>query len=292
MIAIVSGAALNTILDPIFIFLFDWGIRGAAIATVISQIISAIILAFYFKKFRTVRFEIKDFAPNLQNVKAIVLIGFSSFIFQSSTMIVQIVTNNILKQYGELSVYGSDVPIAIAGIVTKISAIFSAVILGIVQGSQPICGYNYGAKKYDRVHSAIKLVLTIAFSVSLCAFIIFECFPRQLIALFGDGTELYFEFGMKYIRIFLFFTFLNGMQIASTTFFQSIGKATKGAFLSLIKQVIFLLPLLIILPRFMGVEGLMFAAPISDLIAFITAITMLLIELKHMPKTTAQQKTL
>lgn len=284
MMAVVAGAVLNTILDPIFIFVFDMGMAGAAYATVISQILSAAILLFYFRKFKTVRFCLADFLPKPKYIVAILSVGLSSFIFQSSTVAIQIVTNNQLKVYGAASIYGSDIPIAIAGIVAKISAIFVAVIIGIVQGSQPICGYNYGAKKFDRVRATMKLVLSVAFTLSSIAFIVFQCFPRQLISLFGGGSELYFAFGEKYLRVFLFFTFLNGVQIASTTFFQAIGKAFKGAFLSLIKQVLFLLPLLLILPRFMGVEGLMFAAPISDFIAFCTALSLLILEFRKMPK--------
>ena len=284
MAAVVSGAVLNTILDPIFIFVFNWGISGAAWATLISQILSALILALYFRRFKSVKFTAKDFVPNTNALFSIMSVGISSFIFQSSNMIVQIVANNMLRKYGALSVYGSDIPIAVAGIVLKINMIFTAVIIGIVQGAQPIIGYNYGAEKYDRVKKTVKLMLSSALVISLTAFLCFELFPLQLISLFGEGSELYFAFGVKYMRVFLFFTVLNGIQISSTTFFQAIGKAGKGALLSLTKQVIFLLPLLVILPLFMRVEGVMYAGPLSDLIAFLTAFTMLILEIKSMPK--------
>ena len=256
---------------------------GAAWATLISQILSAVMCALYFIWFRNVRVKIKDFIPKLNIAKIIASVGISSFIFQISTMVIQIVSNNMLKKYGADSIYGSDIPIAIAGIVSKISLIFLAVVIGIIQGAQPIFGYNYGAKNYKRVRDTLKLAIISSFIFSLFAFALFMFAPRPLISLFGEGSELYFDFGTKYLRVFLFFTFLNGIQIASTTFFQAIGKAVKGAILSLIKQVIFLLPLLIILPIFLGVEGVMFAAPISDLIAFISAAIMLFFELKHMP---------
>lgn len=289
MIAIISGAVLNTILDPVFIFVCDWGIAGAAAATLISQIVSAIILFAYFGRFKSVRFALKDFVPDKESMLSIMSVGVSSFIFQFSTMLVQIVSNNMLRTYGAASVYGSDVAIAVAGIVAKLNMIFIAVVIGIVQGAQPIIGFNYGARKYDRVKGTVKLMLTAASVVSLLAFIVFECFPRQLIALFGEGTDLYFEFGERYVRVFLFFTILNGIQIASTTFFQAIGKAGKGALLSLTKQVIFLLPLLVILPGFFGVFGVMYAAPVSDLIAFITAVSLLYVELKRMPKAASNE---
>jgi len=284
MLSVLSGAILNTILDPIFIFVCGWGMAGAAWATLISQILSAGTCALYFVWFKNVRVKIKDFIPKLNIIKIIASVGISSFIFQISTMVIQIVSNNMLKKYGAESIYGSDIPIAIAGIVSKISMIFISVIIGIIQGAQPIFGYNYGAKNYKRVRDALKLAVISSFIFSLFAFLLFMLAPRPLISLFGEGSDLYFDFGTKYLRVFLFFTFLNGIQIATTTFFQAIGKAVKGALLSLVKQVIFLLPLLVILPIFMGVEGVMFAAPISDFIAFVTSAVLIILELKHMPK--------
>lgn len=285
MLSVLTGAILNTILDPIFIFVCNWGIAGAAWATLISQIVAAVMCALYFIWFRNVKIRsIKEFIPRLKITKMIVTVGISSFIFQISTMVIHIVSNNMLKKYGAESVYGSDIPIAIAGIVSKISLIFLSVILGIIQGAQPIFGFNYGAKNFKRVRDTLKLAILSSFIFSLFAFALFMFAPRPLISLFGEGNELYYEFGVKYLRVFLFFTFLNGIQIASTTFFQAIGKATKGAILSLIKQVIFLLPLLVVLPMFMGVDGCMFAAPISDFIAFVSGAIMLYFELKRMPK--------
>lgn len=285
MLSVLTGAILNTILDPIFIFVCNWGIAGAAWATLISQIVAAVMCALYFIWFRNVKIRsIKEFIPRLKITKMIVTVGISSFIFQISTMVIQIVSNNMLKKYGAESVYGSDIPIAIAGIVSKISLIFLSVVIGIIQGAQPIFGFNYGAKKFKRVRDTLKLAILSSFIFSLFAFALFMFAPRPLISLFGEGNELYYEFGVKYLRVFLFFTFLNGIQIASTTFFQAIGKAVKGAILSLIKQVIFLLPLLVVLPMFMGVDGCMFAAPISDFIAFVSGAIMLYFELKRMPK--------
>ena len=285
MLSVLTGAILNTILDPIFIFVCNWGIAGAAWATLISQIVAAVMCALYFIWFRNVKIRsIKEFIPRLKITKMIVTVGISSFIFQISTMVIQIVSNNMLKKYGAESVYGSDIPIAIAGIVSKISLIFLSVVIGIIQGAQPIFGFNYGTKNFKRVRDTLKLAILSSFIFSLFAFALFMFAPRPLISLFGEGNELYYEFGVKYLRVFLFFTFLNGIQIASTTFFQAIGKAVKGAILSLIKQVIFLLPLLVVLPMFMGVDGCMFAAPISDFIAFVSGAIMLYFELKRMPK--------
>ncbi|VTT42086.1 MATE family efflux transporter [Streptococcus porcinus] len=284
MMAIIFGAVLNTILVPIFIFYFGWGIKGAAIATLISQILSAIYMALYFRRFKSVKLVTNDFKINSEIVKAILSVGSSSFIFQFSTLLIQIVTNNMLRRFGADSIYGSDIAIAVAGIVMKINSLFIAIIIGLVQGAQPIIGYNYGAKNLNRVKETTKLLLKTATIISIIAFLSFEIFTKPFLEIFGTGSKLYFQFGIKYVRVFLFFVFINGIQIASTTFFQAIGKARIGAFLSLMKQVIFLLPLLIILPHYMGVEGVMYAGPISDLIAFLSAFYFLKREFQRMPQ--------
>ena len=177
MMAIVVGAILNTVLDPVFMFIFNMGIAGAAWATVISEIVSALLLAYYFTRFKTVKFQLKDFIPKLEFVKVIVSLGIASFIFQFSTTIIQITTNNLLKKYGSMSVYGSDIPIAVAGIVAKINVIFIAIVIGIVQGGQPIFGYNYGAKNYRRVRETMKVLLKVTLFLSTVTFIIFQSFP-------------------------------------------------------------------------------------------------------------------
>ncbi|WP_336160037.1 MATE family efflux transporter [Fusobacterium polymorphum] len=284
MIAIVIGAILNTILDPLFMFVYNWGIAGAAWATVISQIISALLLLIYFPKFKSVKFSLNDFIPQLHYLKRIISLGFASFIYQFSNMVVLVTTNNLLKIYGKNSIYGSDIPIAVFGIVMKINVIFIAIVLGLVQGAQPIFGFNYGAKNYHRVRETMRLLLKVTFSIATILFIIFQVFPKQIISLFGEGDKLYFEFATKYMRIFLLFISLNSIQISIATFFPSIGKAIKGAIVSLTKQLIVLFPLLLTLPKFFGVEGVIYATPLTDLIAFIVAIIFLINEFKHMPK--------
>ena len=284
MLAIVVGSLVNTILDPLFMFGFDMGMDGAAWATVIGQFVSAVILALYFFRFKSVKFELRDFKIKIREIGILFALGTSPFIFQCSALIIQIVTNNLLKIYGAKSIYGSEIPIAVAGIVMKINVIFIAVVLGLTQGAQPIAGFNYGAKKYGRVWEILKLTLKVAFVISLMAFAIFQLFPVQIISIFGSGSELYFKYGTKYMRVFLFFIFLNGIQGAITMFLTSIGRAFQGAFLSLVRQIISLLPLLIILPYFMGVDGIMFAFPIADLLAFAVSVIILKREMKKIPK--------
>ena len=286
MAAIVTGAVLNTILDPIFIFVFGWGIAGAAWATVISQIVSAGILLAYFPRFKSVHFQMSDFIPRWPELVLICKLGLNSFIYQFSNLLVQITLNNVLRVYGEQSIYGADTPIAVAGIVMKINVIFTALIIGLINGAQPICSYNYGAKKYKRVRQTVRLFMTAAVIISVVVWIVFQVFPRPIISLFGSAEtdELYFDYAVRFMRVFLFCVFLNGVQICSTTFFPSIGKAAKGAALSFSKQILFLIPLLLILPRFFGLDGAMYAQPATDLLSFMLAVIFLADEFRKMPK--------
>ena len=284
MAAIITGAVLNTILDPLFIFVFDWGIAGAAWATVISQIISAAMLMLYFPRFKSVHFERTDYIPRWSEIKTISALGFNSLIFQLSNLVVQVTLNNVLRVYGGQSVYGSDIPIAAAGIVMKINVIFIALIIGLINGAQPICSYNYGAKKYTRVRGTVRLFLTAAVMISVVLWVIFEVFPVQIISLFGEGEELYFEYATRFMRCFLFFVFLNGVRICSATFFPSIGKPAKGAIISFSSQIIILVPLLLGLPYLMGIDGVLYAQPLTDLLAFIMAVAFLVDEFRKMPK--------
>ncbi|MGT2866247.1 MATE family efflux transporter [Streptococcus fryi] len=284
MMAIIVGALLNIVLDGLFMFVFHWGIAGAAWATVISQMISAMVLLGYFKRFKSVRFTYKDFIPRLDALKVTAVLGMTSFVFQFSNMIIQVTANNLLNVYGASSVYGSDIAIAAAGIVTKVNIIFIAIIIGIVQGSQPICGFNYGAKKYGRVRQTLGLVLKVSFLISLLAFGIFQLFPKEIISLFGQGNPTYLTFATHYMRVFLSLVFLNGIQISIATFFPGIGRAKKGTVLAVTKQVGILLPLMIFLPRFFGIDGIIYAFPLTDLLAFILGVIFLKDEFQKMPK--------
>lgn len=284
MVAIVSGAVINIILDALFMYVFHWGIAGAAWATVIGQALSATLLALYIPRFRGVSFTPKDFIPDWKTLLHIYKLGFSSFVFQSSNLIVQITVNNLLRTYGALSVYGSDIPIAVVGIFSKINAIFIAVVIGVVQGSQPICSFNYGAKMYRRVRQTVRLLLCATTILSAVICLVIECFPRPIIGIFGGGNDLYFDFAVKYARIFAMMMCLNGIQISSSTFFPSIGKPWKGAVISLSKQLLILIPLLILLSSLMGIFGIAWAVPITDTLSFFLSVSFLLYEMRHMPK--------
>lgn len=280
----ISGAVINIVLDALFVLVFGWGMYGAAFATVIGQIISAAIAIHYLMHYRTVTLQKKHFLPTGKHLAQICSLGMSSGINQIAMMIVQITMNNLLKYYGAQSVYGEAIPIACAGIVMKVNQLYFSVIIGLSQGSQPIESFNYGAKQYKRVKDAFLLAATVGAIVSIVSFLLFQLFPRQILGLFGSGSEEYFQFGVSYFRIFLFFTWLNFLQPISSTFFSSIGKAYKGTFLSLTRQILFLLPLVVILPHFFGIMGVLYAGPVADLLSFAVGLRMVIVEFKNIHK--------
>lgn len=292
MILNLTGAIINTILDAIFVLVFDWGMKGAAAATVIGQVVSAILVFLYIRKFKTVPLSLKHFIPQFKVVSRICAIGMASCFNQLAIAVVQIVLNNSLRHYGGLSVYGESEPIAVCGIVMKVNMIVFSIVIGLAQGTQPIQSFNYGARNYDRVKSSYKLALFTALGISLAAFALFQLIPRQLLGMFGDGTETYFELGERFFRIFLFFTWLNCVQPISSTFFTSIGKPIKGVFLSLTRQIIFFIPILLILPKFFGIDGILYTGAICDLASGIVAIAMTVYEFKAMTKAMESWKPL
>lgn len=272
MTCVLTGAIINTILDPLFIFGFGWGIKGAAWATVIGQVVSGILVIIYFGKFRKMYLEMSMLKPSSECLKAIISLGMASCINQIAMAVVQIVLNNILRYYGGLSVYGSDIPIACVGVISKVNQVFMAICIGISQGCQPIWGFNYGAKKYDRVRLAYRYSVTACTVIATIFFLCFQLFPHQIVSIFGTGSDLYFQFAERYLKIFMFMTFANGIQPMSSGFFTSIGKAKLGIVMSLTRQVLFLLPLIIVFSLIMGIDGVMYAGPIADAAAFVLAI--------------------
>ena len=272
MTCVLTGAIINTILDPLFIFGFGWGIKGAAWATVIGQVVSGILVIIYFGKFRKMYLEMSMLKPSSECLKAIISLGMASCINQIAMAIVQIVLNNILRYYGGLSVYGSDIPIACVGVISKVNQVFMAICIGISQGCQPIWGFNYGAKKYDRVRLAYRYSVIACTAIATVFFLCFQLFPHQIVSIFGTGSDLYFQFAERYLKIFMFMTFANGIQPMSSGFFTSIGKAKLGIVMSLTRQVLFLLPLIVVFSLIMGIDGVMYAGPIADAAAFVLAI--------------------
>ena len=272
MACVTAGAVINTILDPLFIFGFGWGIKGAAWATVIGQVVSGILVVVYFWKFRKMYLEKSMLKPKFSYLKAVAALGLASCINQIAMALVQIVLNNILRYYGAASIYGSDIPIACVGVISKVNQVFMAICIGISQGCQPIWGFNYGAEKYSRVRQTYRYSVTACTIIATGFFLCFQLFPHQIVGIFGTGSDLYFQFAERYLKIYMFMTFANGIQPMSSGFFTSIGKAKLGVVMSLTRQVLFLLPLIVLFPLFMGIDGVMYAGPIADAAAFALAI--------------------
>lgn len=282
MKTMILGAVLNIILDPIFIFVFHMGVRGAAIATVISQFVTFILNILYLKKFKSVKLSKKKFKFDKSVALKVSTLGISSFITQISIVLVIAFENNLLSKYGAHSKYGAEIPITVLGIVMKINQILNSFIIGIAAGSQPIVGYNYGAGKYDRVKETLKRVLTLSVVVGTIGFLLFQLIPDKLIMIFGSGNKLYKDFASYAFRVYLMLCIINGIQIASGIFFQAIGKSAKSAFISLSRQILFLIPAMIVLGKLYGVEGVLYAGPFADLLAFIISTILLLFEVKKL----------
>ena len=284
MTTMVSGAILNTILDPIFIFVFKWGVEGAAIATIFSQFITFLINAIYVRKFKSIKISKDLFKPEFKTIKKLLMLGISSFINQMSIVLVLAAENNLLVKYGSISKFGADIPITVLGIVMKISQILNSIIIGIAVGAQPIFGYNYGAKNYDRVKSTLKYVLGISTIISTIAFILFQTIPDKLIAIFGSGDDLYIEFACITFRTYLMLCICNGIQIPSGIFFQAIGKAQKSAVLSISIQVAFLIHVIVVFCEMFWLNGFLYSGRFADGLAFVLAGILLIYEVKHLNK--------
>lgn len=273
-----AGAIVNVILDYLFVMVFNWKMAGAAIATVMGQILASIMVIWYLVHFKTIKLHRKHFAPQLKIVGRTVHLGMAQCLNQLAIMFVQIVMNKSLTYYGALSPYGADIPLACTGIVMKVNQVYFSICIGVAQGIQPIASFNRGAGKNDRVKKTYKLAVSCNTIISTIAFIIFQLFPRQIISIFGSGSPEYFRFSINFFRIFLFMTFLDGIQPITSTFCTVIGEPNKGTFLSLTRQVICFIPLMIVLPYifhnfgYLGIDGMMYVAPISDFLAAVLSL--------------------
>ncbi len=281
MICNVAGAFCNVILDYLFVMRFGWGMTGAATATVIGQVLSFSLVVYYLVHYKTATIEKRYLVPQREIVLKTVHLGMAQCLNQLAIMVVQIVMNKSLTYYGALSSYGQEIPLACVGIIMKVNQVYFSICIGVSQGMQPIASFNRGANQFARVRKAYKIACITNTVVSSIAFLIFQLFPRQIIGIFGEGSDAYFLFAEKFFRIFLFMTFLNGIQPITSTFCTAIGEPNKGAFLSLTRQIIFFLPLLIVMPMlFMqfgeeGINGIMYTAPISDFLAAAASLLMI-----------------
>ena len=298
MVAMLTGAILNIILDPVFIFFLHWGIAGAAWATVIGQAASCLVCALHFFKPKTFRLHQRSFVPDRAVLRSVVSLGAATFVTQISIVVLSLVSNMSLAHYGALSQYGSDIPISVFSIQTKVYTVVCNIVVGIVLGGQPIFGYNYGARRMDRVREAYRLVLRATLIVGAVAVLIFELCPQIVIGIFGSGNALYQEFAVKTFRIYLSLTVITCLVKMTAIFFQSIGKSVHAVVASLIRDIVCFTPLVLILPSVLekhtpgsGINGILYAAPISDLVAVVVVLGLTIPFFRSLKVTEREERT-
>lgn len=269
------GAGLNVILAPLFLFGFKWGIRGAAIATDLSMTITAIfVMSHFFNKDSTLHFKRGTFKLNFSVIRSVLYIGMAPFLINvAGAGINAIINNSLLK-------YGGDNAIAAVVVFNRFVTIFCFIVIGICQGMQPILGYNYGARKFDRLFRTLYMAAGSAVCITTLGSIIGAVAPRQIASMFMQDAQQ-IECAVNCLHITTLTFWLVGLQIVATNFFQSLGMATKAVFLSLTRQVIFMIPLLFVLPPRFGLNGVWSAFPISDFSSTLLAVIMLLWQLRH-----------
>ncbi len=276
MASMLAGAVTNIILDPVFIFGAKWGMFGAALATVIGQTVSFVITLIYFFRTKTFKLNRKSFVPDLRAFSGALRLGASSFITQMTIVIISLVCNIMLATYGAMSQYGVDIPIAIIGIESKVFTVVINLVVGIVLGCQPIISYNMGAKYYDRVKKLYRNILLCTIVIGLASTLLFELAPSLVVGMFGVPTNIpnpddYWKFGELTFRIFLSLVTFTCIIKMTSIFFQAVGKPGFAVIASMIRDIVCFVPLIIVLPEFFGIEGILFAAPAADLIAMIVA---------------------
>lgn len=277
MVLLVVGAILNIILDPIFIFTFNMGVKGGAIATVIGQIVSFVMAILYLKKVKSVKLEKESFKVDKSITRTLGL-GLSSFITQSTVLALFVFMNNMMTKYGALTKYGADIPLSVYGVISKINSLYISTILGISIGAQPIIGFNYGAGNYERVKETLRKVLTINLVVGLIFNIIFYLFPKEIVSIFITNSDpnykLFLEFAVVICHSFLLVMGLNFLEMTTSITVQSLGNVKKATMVSFIRQIILFIPIACFMAIYLhkGIYGVLNAGPIADIITFFIAL--------------------
>ena len=290
MYGILIGAALNTVLDPIYIFVLDWGVKGAAIATVTAQFVSTVVLCYYFLKKGRMRFTRRYMKPVGRVWYKIFSLGISSGITALVACIMQVVMNNSLVYYGNQTEITGDVALSAMGIVMKIAMILASVCIGFGIGAQPILGFNLGAKKYARVRHTYLLAVSIATASILIGWAVCQLAPHLVLSLFGKENQTFTDFAVRCLRIYLGGIFCAGFQIVSTNYFQATGQPLKASLLSMLRQLILLIPMLLILPLFFGLNGLLYAGPCADIGSAVIVALFILPEMRKLNRKIAESQ--
>ncbi|MCI7658273.1 MATE family efflux transporter [Anaerotignum sp.] len=290
MYGILIGAALNTVLDPVYIFVLDWGVKGAAIATVTAQFVSTVVLCYYFLKKGRMRFTRRYMKPVGRVWYKIFSLGISSGITALVACIMQVVMNNSLVYYGNQTEVTGDVALSAMGIVMKIAMILASVCIGFGIGAQPILGFNLGAKKYARVRHTYLLAVSIATGSILMGWAVCQLAPHLVLSLFGKENQTFTDFAVRCLRIYLGGIFCAGFQIVSTNYFQATGQPLKASMLSMLRQLILLIPMLLILPLFFGLNGLLYAGPCADIASAVIVALFILPEMRKLNRRIAESQ--
>lgn len=279
MISTLLGAVINIILDPLFIFVFKWGMMGAAVATVIGQIATAVLSVWYLFHMRIIRPGCGDFVLNKKICRQMLVLGITSFLSQISLVAAMAAINNMLRKYGALdSIFGleeyAQIPMAVVGIIMKFFQIVISIVVGMAAGCIPIVGYNMGAGKTRRVRALFTRLLIAEALVGAVALLFAEGFPHQLINIFGAANEssYYTEFAVKAFRTYLCMMILACVNKACFIFLQAVGKALASTMLSLFREVVFGVGFALVLPVFFGLDGVLYSMPVSDALTFLIAV--------------------
>lgn len=278
----VVGVGANILLDFLFLYPLGMGVEGAALATILGQILSAVLVVRYLGHMKTGTLKKEDFAIRKDRVGDMVKIGAAASLNQVAMLLSQVVQNSSLRHYGDLSVYGSSEVLAAAGVAAKVNIIFYSVIIGFSIGCEPIMGFNYGARQFDRVRETYRKTLLFVVIIGAVEFACFWLFPNQLLSVFGEGTAAYGAFAVRYMHIFLFMVAINGVAPVTMNMLSSTGNAKRGTIISLTRQIFLFIPLMLVLPLVWGLDGLLYAAPTADLLAMIIALAVVRPELRKM----------
>jgi putative MATE family efflux protein len=278
MISTLAGAFINIILDPIFIFICKWGMMGAAVATVIGQVVTAFLAVWYLFHTKTIRLTRTEFVPKWDIIRRSLTLGICSFLSQISLVAAMAAINNMLRKYGAAdAIFGQEqyaqIPMAVVGIVMKFFQIVISIVVGMAAGCIPIVGFNMGAGLKDRVKRLFTKLLICEAGVGVIAFLIVELLPRQLIAIFGAANEssYYTDFAIKAFRIYLCMIVFACVNKATFIFLQAMGKAAASTALSMIREIVFGVGFAILLPRFFGLDGVLYSMPVSDILTAVVS---------------------
>lgn len=284
MKSMMIGAGINVVLDPVFIFWLGLGVAGAAIATILGQIVAGVICIAYLPRFEHIAFHKENMRLSGSVSGKILSLGFPSFCMQTATAMTQIVMNNLMRDYGAMTIYGSEIALSCYGIMMKIYQIAHSMFVGVASGTQPINGFNYGAKQYRRVKRTFRVAVTVSFVISFVWFGVFQLGGRLLAEMFVEDEPLYVEFAVLCFHVYMMGFFVYGLPQVTASFFQAIGKPWKSLLTALSRQAIFLIPLSLLMSSRYGLMGALWAAPAADVLAFVLAGILIFFEFRDWKK--------